>query len=154
LLYGEVGDVPDMDDFVLPIGCAQIIRPGADVTLVSYARGVSKCLEAAEQLAAAGVHAEVINLRSLRPLDMNTIIASVKRTNRLVMVEEGWPIAGIGAEIAAQVQDKAFDDLDAPIKRISGTDIPMPYAENLEAMALPDTTKIIRAVRQVCYLES
>lgn len=154
LLYGEVGDVPDMDDFLLPIGRAQIIRSGADVTLVSYARGVSKCLEAAEQLAAAGVQAEVINLRSLRPLDMDTIIASVNRTNRLVMVEEGWPIAGIGAEIAAQVQDKAFDALDAPIKRVSGTDIPMPYAENLEAMALPDTAKIIRAVRQVCYLES
>ncbi len=154
LLYGEVGDVPDMDDFVLPIGRAQIIKPGTDVTLVSYARGVSRCLEAAEQLASAGVNAEVINLRSLRPLDMDTIIASVKRTNRLVTVEEGWSIAGIGAEIAAQVQDQAFDALDAPIKRVSSVDIPMPYAENLEAMALPDAAKIIRAVRQVCYLES
>ncbi len=153
LLYGEVGDVPDLDDFLLPIGRAQIIKPGSDVTLVSYARGVSRCLEAAAQLTAAGINAEVINLRSLRPLDIDTILASVKRTNRLVTVEEGWSIAGIGAEIAAQVQDKAFDALDAPIKRVSGLDIPMPYAENLEAMALPDAEKIIRAVRQVCYVE-
>lgn len=153
LLYGDVSDVPDLDDFVLPIGRAQIIRSGTDVTLVSYARGVRHCLEAAEQLAAAGINAEVINLRSLRPLDMDTIIASVRRTNRLVTVEEGWSVAGIGAEIAAQVQEQAFDALDAPIKRVSGVDVPMPYAENLEAMALPDAAKIIHAVRQVCYVE-
>lgn len=151
LLYGVVGDVPDLDDFVLPIGKAHIIRQGTDVTLVSYARGVAHCLEAAQILAQSGIDAEVINLRSLRPLDMATIIASVQKTNRLVTVEEGWQVSGIGAEIAAYVQEHAFDHLDAPIKRVSGLDIPMPYAENLEALALPTAQDIITAVNAVTY---
>ena len=151
LLYGVNGDVPVLEDFVLPIGKAQVIRQGGDVTLVSYARGVAHSLEAADILAEAGINAEVINLRSLRPLDMDTIIASVQKTNRLVTVEEGWQIAGIGAEIAAHVQEHAFDYLDAPIKRISGLDVPMPYAENLEALALPTAHDIVAAVNAVTY---
>ena len=151
LLYGVVGDVPDLDDFVLPIGKGHIIRQGTDVTLVSYARGVAHCLEAAQILAQSGIDAEVINLRSLRPLDMATIIASVQKTNRLVTVEEGWQVSGIGAEIAAYVQEHAFDHLDAPIKRVSGLDIPMPYAENLEALALPTAQDLIAAVNAVTY---
>ena len=151
LLYGVAGDVPLYDEFVLPIGKAQTLRHGNDVTLVSYSRGVAHCLDAATQLEQEGIQADVINLRSLRPLDIASIISSVERTHRLVVVEEGWPVAGIGAEITAQIQYHAFDALDAPIFRVSGADVPMPYAENLEALALPSAHDIVSAAQRVCY---
>jgi len=151
LLYAVKADVPVSDDYVLPIGRAKILRAGADVTLVSHSRNLDACLEAATSLSAEGVDCEVIDLRSLRPLDTATVIASVQKTNRLVTVEEGWPVAGIGAEISAAVQSEAFDYLDAPITRVTGLDVPLPYADNLEKMALPSTDKVIQAVNAVCY---
>ncbi len=151
LLYADKGPVPEGAEFVLPIGKAGILRAGADVTLVSHARGLHSCLAAAEQLAAQSVQCEVIDLRSLRPLDMATILASVQKTNRIVTVEEGWPVAGIGAEIAARIQAEGFDDLDAPIERVTGLDVPLPYAANLEIFALPTPEKVIEAVNAVCY---
>jgi pyruvate dehydrogenase E1 component beta subunit len=151
ILYGAKGDVPVLDDFTLPIGKAEILRRGKDVTLVSYGRGVTYCLDAVDMLAQDGIDAEIINLRSLRPLDIDTVIASVKKTNRLVTVEEGWPVASIGSEITAQVQRLAFDSLDAPILSVTGADVPMPYAENLEALALPSKHDVVSAVHQVCY---
>ena len=151
LLYADKGPVPEGDEFVLPIGKAGILRAGADVTLVSHARGLHSCLAAAEQLAGEGVQCEVIDLRSLRPLDTATILASVQKTNRIVTVEEGWPVAGIGAEIAACIQAHGFDDLDAPIARVTGLDVPLPYAANLEIFALPTPEKVIEAVNAVCY---
>ncbi|MGC6472855.1 MAG: pyruvate dehydrogenase complex E1 component subunit beta [Parvibaculales bacterium] len=154
LLYGDQGDVPDWDDYVLPIGKANILRPGTDVTLVSHSRGLQSCLAAADQLQGEGVSCEVIDLRSLRPLDTATIISSVTKTNRLVTVEEAWPVAGIGAEIAACVQAEAFDHLDAPVVRVTGLDVPLPYAANLEAAALPSADKVITAVNQVCYRDA
>ena len=137
ILYGRSFDVPETDEWVVPIGKAKVLREGSDVTIVSFSMGLTYALEAADKLAEEGIKAEVIDLRSLRPLDTDTIIASVQKTNRLVLVEETWPICGIGSEIAAQVQEKAFDYLDAPILRISGKDVPMPYAANLEKLALP-----------------
>lgn len=151
LLYAVKADVPVSDDYVLPIGRAKILKAGADVTLVSHSRSLDACLEAAASLSSEGVDCEVIDLRSLRPLDTATVIASVKKTNRLVTVEEGWPVAGIGAEITAAVQNEAFDYLDAPIARVTGLDVPLPYADNLEKMALPSTEKVIQAVNAVCY---
>ena len=151
LLYGVRGDVPDWDDYLLPIGQARILREGTDVTLVSYARGLAFCLEAADRLAAEGVSAEIIDLRSLRPLDLPRVIASVQKTNRMVTVEEGWPICSIGSELAACVQRRAFDALDAPILQITGADVPMPYAANLEKRALPNANRIYEAVQKVCY---
>jgi len=151
LLYSDKGAVPVLDDFVLPIGRAQILRAGADATLVAHSRALSACLVAADRLAEAGIACEIINLRSLRPLDMQTIFTSIQKTNRLVAVEEGWPICGIGAEIAAAVQSACFDDLDAPILRVTASDVPLPYAANLETLALPDADKIIEAVNHVCY---
>ena len=151
LLYSDKGAVPVLDDFVLPIGRAQLLREGADATLVAHSRALSACLVAADRLAEAGIECDIINLRCLRPLDMQTIFASLHKTNRLVTVEEGWPICGIGAEIAAAVQAARFDDLDAPILRVTGSDVPLPYAANLELLALPDADKIIEAVNHVCY---
>lgn len=151
MMYGQNFEVPDDLDFTVPIGLAKIERAGASVTITAFSRMVGLALEAAEALAKEGIEAEVINLRSLRPLDTATIIESVKKTNRLVTVEEGWPYAGIGAEIAAQVMDQAFDWLDAPITRVAGEDVPMPYAANLEKLALPDVAKIAAAVQAVCY---
>ena len=151
LLYGNVEPVPEWDDYVLPIGRARIARSGSDVTLVSYARGVSHCLEAAHALADSGIQAEVIDLRSLRPLDIATVVNSVSKTNRMVTVEEGWPICSIGSELAAQVQRRAFDALDAPIEAVTGADVPMPYAANLEALALPQIDQIIAAAKRACY---
>ena len=151
LLYADVAAVPDYEDYVLPVGRARIARAGSDVTLVSYARGVSFCLQAAEQLARLGIDAEVIDLRSLRPLDGDTVIRSVEKTGRMVTVEEGWPVGSIGSELAAQVQRHAFDALDAPIEAVSGADVPMPYAENLESLALPQQAQILNAVKRVCY---
>ncbi len=151
LLYGEPAEVPDWDDFVLPIGKANILRIGDGVTLVSHSRALKTCLQAADTLKGEGVSCEVIDLRSLRPLDTQMILRSVQKTNRLVTVEEAWPVAGIGAEIAASVQLEAFDYLDAPIQRVTGLDVPLPYAANLEAAALPSVDKIIAAVHSVCY---
>jgi pyruvate dehydrogenase E1 component subunit beta len=151
ILYGKSFDVPDVDDWVLPIGKAKVLREGTDVTLVSFSQGLSYALDAADQLTEEGLSAEVIDLRSLRPLDIDTIIKSVEKTNRLVVVEETWPICGIGSEIAAQVQEKAFDYLDAPILRVSGKDVPMPYAANLEKLALPNSSEVVAAVKSVTY---
>ena len=151
ILYGQSFPVPKMDDFVLPIGKARIARPGKDVTLVSFSMGMSYALKAAEELAKDGIEAEVIDLRTLRPMDTETIVESVKKTGRIVTVEEGWPQSGIGAEIAARIIEHAFDYLDAPILRVSGKDVPMPYAANLEKLALPSVADVVAAAKSVCY---
>jgi pyruvate dehydrogenase E1 component beta subunit len=154
MMYGQSFDVPDEADFTLPIGKAKIMRTGTDVTIVAFSRMVGHALVAAEQLAEQGIQAEVINLRSLRPLDTATIVESVKKTNRMVAVEESWPFAGIGSEIAAQLMEQAFDYLDAPMVRVHGADVPLPYAANLEKLALPQVENIVEAVRQVCYRQA
>ena len=149
LLYGRSGEVPD-DGGAAPIGKAAVVRRGGDATLVAWSRGVEHALAAADLLAGEGIEAEIVDLRSLRPLDIETVAASVERTNRLVAIEEGWPGAGMGAEIAARIVECAFDHLDAPVRRVSGADVPMPYAANLERLALPDAERIAAAVRQIC----
>ena len=151
ILYGRSFEVPVDADFVIPIGTARIERSGNDVTIAAFSIMVAVALEAAELLAADGIEAEVINLRSLRPLDTATIVESVKKTNRLVSVEEGWPVAGIGAEIAASMMEHAFDYLDAPVVRVTGVDVPMPYAANLEKLALPQADGVAAAAKAVCY---
>ena len=151
LMYGESFDVPDMDDFLIPIGKAKIRREGSDVTIVSHSRMVGRCLEAAEILAGEGINAEVIDLRTIRPLDTDTVIASVKKTNRIVCAEEGWGQSGIGAEIAARVVAEAFDYLDAPPERVFQADVPLPYAANLEALSLPGADDVVQAAKKVCY---
>jgi pyruvate dehydrogenase E1 component beta subunit len=151
IMYGQSFEVPSDEDFVIPIGRAKIERAGTDVTIVAFSIMVGKALEAAEKLAEQGISAEVINLRTIRPLDRYTIIESVKKTNRVVSVEEGWAFAGIGAEIAALINEHAFDYLDAPVRRVCGADIPMPYAANLEKLALPQVDEIVHVVKQVCY---
>ena len=150
VLYGQSFDVPDDDDWIVPIGKANILRSGSDVTIVAFSIMVGRALEAADRLAEQGISAEVIDLRSIRPLDSATIVESVKRTSRLVTCEEGLPFAGIGAEIAMQVMEQAFDWLDAPIARVTGKDVPMPYAANLEALALPQIEDIVAAARSTC----
>jgi pyruvate dehydrogenase E1 component beta subunit len=150
ILYGQSFDVPEDPNFVLPIGRAKIERPGKDVTITAFSIMVGKALAAAEELAKQGIDAEVINLRSLRPFDTETVVNSVKKTNRLVSVEEGWAFAGIGAELAAQMMEQAFDWLDAPVKRVHGLDVPLPYAANLEKLALPQPENIVEAAREVC----
>ncbi len=151
LLYGQKFDVPKSDDYVVPIGKAKIEREGSDVTITAFTIMVGKALEAAEKLAEEGISAEVINLRSIRPLDSETIIKSVQKTNRCVSCEEGFPFSGIGAEISAQIMETAFDWLDAPVTRITGEDVPMPYAANLEKLALPQVDNIVEAAKAVCY---
>ncbi|MFT8451829.1 MAG: pyruvate dehydrogenase complex E1 component subunit beta [Zymomonas mobilis] len=151
LLYGKTFDVPKMDDFVLPIGKARIIREGKDVTIVSYSIGVSFALTAAEALAKEGIDAEVIDLRTLRPLDKETILQSLAKTNRIVTVEDGWPVCSISSEIAAIAMEEGFDNLDAPVLRVTNADTPTPYAENLEKKGLVNPEAIIEAVRKVCY---
>jgi len=151
MLYGKSFPVPKLDDFVLPIGKARIYRPGTDVTIVTYSITVGQALEAAEKLAEEGIDAEVIDLRSLRPLDMDTVLASVKKTNRIVTFEQAWPICSIGSEICSRVALEAFDYLDAPPTKVSGKDVPMPYAANLEKLALPTVEDLIEAVKAVCY---
>jgi pyruvate dehydrogenase E1 component beta subunit len=151
ILYGQTFDCPTAEDFVLPIGQAKVEREGTDVTLVSFSITVGLCMQAAEALAAQGISAEVINLRTIRPLDIATIVRSVKKTNRIVSVEEGWPFAGIGSEIAMQVIEHCFDDLDAPPVRVCGEDVPMPYAANLEKLALPRLEQVVAAARKVTY---
>jgi pyruvate dehydrogenase E1 component beta subunit len=151
ILYGHSSPVPKLDDFVLPIGKARIARAGSDVTIVSWSMGMTYALEAAEQLAKDGIDAEVIDLRTLKPMDIETIVESVKKTARLVTVEEGWRQSGVGAEIAAQVMELAFDYLDAPVLRVTGKDVPMPYAANLEKLALLSVAEVITAVKAVTY---
>jgi pyruvate dehydrogenase E1 component beta subunit len=151
ILYGQSFEVPDTDDWLVPIGKARIVRPGADVTIAAFSIMVGKAMEAAEALAAEGIDAEVIDLRSLRPLDSETVVESVKKTNRLVTAEEGWAFSGIGSELAAQMMELAFDWLDAPVKRVAGLDVPMPYAANLEQLALPQAENIVQAAKDVCY---
>jgi pyruvate dehydrogenase E1 component subunit beta len=153
ILYGQSFDVPRLDDFVLPIGKARVARTGKDVTIVSYSRGMAYALDAAKRLAEEGIEAEVIDLRTLRPLDIETVVVSVKKTNRIVTVEEGWPICSIGSEVAARVTAEAFDYLDAPPLKVTGADVPMPYAANLEKVALPSVDQVIAAVKSVCYRE-
>jgi pyruvate dehydrogenase E1 component beta subunit len=151
LLYGQSFDVPEDPDFILPFGQAEIVRRGGHVTLVAWSRMVQVALDAAAILAAEGIEAEVINLRSLRPLDVDTLVASVKTTNRIVTVEEGWPVAGLASEIAALMVEHAFDWLDAPPARVCGADVPLPYAGNLESLALPQPESVAAAARAVCY---
>ncbi len=151
ILYGSTGLVPKVDDFLLPIGKARVARKGKDVTIVSFSMGMRYATQATEKLVAAGVDVELIDLRTLRPLDSDTVIESVKKTGRLVTVEEGWPQGGIGAEISARVMEQAFDYLDAPVMRVTGKDVPMPYAANLEKLALPNVDEVIAAVNAVTY---
>lgn len=151
ILYGKTFPVPKLDDFIVPIGKAKIARPGKDVTIVAWSMGMRYALEAAEELAKKHIFAEVIDLRTIRPMDIATIIESVKKTGRCVTVEEGWPQSGVGAEIATQIMEQAFDYLDAPVKRVTGRDVPMPYAANLEKLALPTVADVIAAARAVTY---
>jgi len=151
ILYGQTGSVPKMDDFIVPIGKARIARSGKDVTIVSFSIGMTYALKAADELASQGIEAEVIDLRTIRPMDIETVLASVQKTGRCVTVEEGWPQSGVGSEISAQIMERAFDYLDAPVKRITGKDVPMPYAANLEKLALPNVAEVVEAVKSVCY---
>ena len=151
LLYGRSYDVPAIDDYVLPIGKARIMREGKDVTIVSYSIGVGISLEAADMLAAEGIEAEVIDLRTLRPLDKATVLKSLAKTNRIVVAEEGWPTCSIASEVAAFVMEDGFDDLDAPVLRVTDEDVPMPYAANLEKLALITADKVVSTVKKVCY---
>jgi pyruvate dehydrogenase E1 component subunit beta len=151
VLYGHTGEVPKLADFVLPIGKARVARSGKDVTIVSWAMGMSYALKAADELAKEGIEAEVIDLRTIRPMDTETIIASVKKTGRAVTVEEGWQQSGVGAEVASRIMEHAFDYLDAPVARVSGRDVPMPYAANLEKLALPSVAEVVAAAKAVSY---
>jgi pyruvate dehydrogenase E1 component beta subunit len=151
ILYGHSFPVPKLDDHVLPIGKARVVRPGAHVTIATYSICVGLALEAAELLAKDGIEAEVIDLRTLRPLDTETFVTSVQKTGRAVVVEEGWQQSGVGAEVAARLMEHAFDYLDAPVARVSGKDVPMPYAANLEKLALPSVAEVVEAAKAVCY---
>ncbi|HEX6783588.1 MAG TPA: pyruvate dehydrogenase complex E1 component subunit beta [Sphingomicrobium sp.] len=151
LLYGQHFDVPQLDDYVLPIGKARVVRPGSDVTIVSYSIGVGVALEAAQELMGQGINAEVIDLRTLRPLDKATVLASLKKTNRMVVVEEGWPVCSIASEIISIAMTEGFDDLDAPVLRVNDKDVPLPYAANLEKLALIKASDVVEAVKQVTY---
>jgi pyruvate dehydrogenase E1 component beta subunit len=152
-MYGNKGEVPDYKDFTIPIGVADVKREGKDVTVVARSLTVPLALKAAEELEKQGVSVEVVDPRTIRPLDIETIVNSVKKTNRVVIAEESHPFCGVAAEISAQIMERAFDYLDAPVKRISGADVPMPYAKNLERLALPDVERIVKAVREVSYLD-
>ena len=151
ILYGQIGDVPKLDDYVVPIGKARIVRAGNHVTLIAWSHAMTYAIKAAEELAKENIEAEVIDLRTLRPMDTDTIIASVKKTGRCVVVEEGWQQSGVGAEIAARIMEHAFDYLDAPVARVSGKDVPMPYAANLEKLALPTVAEVVAAAKAVSY---
>jgi pyruvate dehydrogenase E1 component beta subunit len=152
-MYGNKGEVPDDEDFLVPLGVADVKREGTDCTIVARSMTVPLALKAAEELEKQGVSVEVIDPRTIRPLDIETIVNSVKKTNRVVVAEESHAFAGVGSEISAQIMEHAFDYLDAPVKRLSGADAPMPYAKNLERLALPDVERIVKAVREVAYLE-
>ncbi len=151
ILYGQSFEVPEIEDFTVPFGKARIWREGDDVTIVSYGMGMKYALEAADLLAGEGIAAEVIDLRTLRPIDYDTLIASVMKTNRCVTVEEGWPVASIGNHLSATIMQRAFDYLDAPVINCTGKDVPMPYAANLEKLALVTTAEVVAAVKSVCY---
>ena len=151
-LYGMKGEVPEDEDFTIPLGVAEVKREGTDATIVARSLMVPVALKAAEELAKDGLSCEVIDPRTIRPLDIDTIVESVKKTNRVVIAEESHPFAGIGAEISAEINERAFDYLDAPVKRVSGVDVPMPYAKNLERLAIPDVEEVMAAVRAVAYL--
>ena len=151
LIYGRSFELPELDDHVLPIGKARVMREGRDVTIVSYSIGVGLALEAAETLAAEGIDAEVLDLRTLRPLDREAVLTSLAKTNRLVVAEEGWPVCGIASEIIALCMEEGFDHLDSPVLRVCNEDVPLPYAANLEKLALIDAARIVSAVKKVCY---
>jgi pyruvate dehydrogenase E1 component beta subunit len=151
ILYGQSFPVPKLDDHLVPIGKAKVVRVGTDVTIVSWSMGMSYALKSADELANLGIEAEVIDLRTLRPMDLDTVVASVRKTNRLVTVEEGWRQSGVGAEIAAGVMESSFDWLDAPVLRVTAKDVPMPYAANLEKLALPTVADVVEAAKSVCY---
>ncbi len=151
IMYGKSFDVPKGDDFLVPIGKAKVVRPGTDVTIVSFGIGMTYALGAAEALAKEGIEAEVIDLRTIRPMDIETVIASVQKTNRCVAVEEGFPQSGVTAEIGMKIMEAAFDYLDAPVARVTGKDVPMPYAANLEKLALPNIGEVVAAAKAVCY---
>ncbi|MBN9441985.1 pyruvate dehydrogenase complex E1 component subunit beta [Bosea sp. (in: a-proteobacteria)] len=151
IMYGKSFDVPKGDDFLIPIGKAKVVRPGTDVTIVSFGIGMTYALGAAEALAKEGIEAEVIDLRSIRPMDVETVVASVQKTNRCVAVEEGFPQSGVTAEIGMKIMEAAFDYLDAPVARVTGKDVPMPYAANLEKLALPNIGEVVAAAKAVCY---
>ncbi|MDE1935584.1 pyruvate dehydrogenase complex E1 component subunit beta [Bradyrhizobium sp.] len=151
VLYGHSGEVPKLDDYVIPIGKARVARTGSHVTIISWSMGMSYALKAADELAKEGIEAEIVDLRTIRPMDTDTIIASVKKTGRAVTVEEGWQQSGVGAEVAARIMEHAFDYLDAPVARVSGKDVPMPYAANLEKLALPSVAEVVAAAKAVCY---
>ncbi len=151
ILYGHSSPVPKLDDYVLPIGRARVVRSGSDVTIVAWSMGMSYALKAADELAKENISAEVIDLRTLKPMDSETIVESVKKTGRLVTVEEGWKQSGVGAEIAARMMEEAFDYLDAPVERVTGKDVPMPYAANLEKLALPSVAEVVAAAKAVAY---
>ena len=151
MLYGHSGEVPKLDDYIVPIGKARVVRTGSHVTLIAWSNGMTYALKAADALAQEGIEAEVIDLRTLRPLDTETLVASVRKTGRAVTVEEGWQQNGVGAEIVARLMEHAFDYLDAPVMRVSGKDVPMPYAANLEKLALPSANEVVAAAKAVCY---
>jgi pyruvate dehydrogenase E1 component beta subunit len=151
ILYGHSFPVPKLDDYLVPIGKARVVRAGSDVTIVAWSMGMAYALKAAEELAKDGINAEVIDLRTLKPMDIESVIESVKKTGRIVTVEEGWRQSGVGSEIAASVMEQAFDWLDAPVSRVTGKDVPMPYAANLEKLALPSVAEVVRAAKNVCY---
>jgi pyruvate dehydrogenase E1 component beta subunit len=153
ILYGRSFPVPKLDDFVLPIGKARVVREGRHVTLVSHSIGMHLILEAADVLAQEGIEAELIDLRTLRPLDTETVLDSVRKTNRIVTVEQGWPVCSIGSEICSVVANEVFDYLDAPPTKVNGADVPMPYAANLEKLALPTVNDVVAAAKAVCYRE-
>ncbi|MGY8986064.1 MAG: transketolase C-terminal domain-containing protein, partial [Sphingomonadales bacterium] len=153
LLYGETFSVPDVDDYIIPIGKAKVVREGSDVTIVSYSIAVGFSLEAAAILKEEGIDAEVIDLRTIRPLDIQTVINSVRKTNRIVVAEEGWPQCSVSSEISALLMEEAFDYLDAPVTRVTNADVPMPYADNLEKLALINPSQIVSAAKSVMYKE-
>jgi pyruvate dehydrogenase E1 component beta subunit len=151
MLYGHSGEVPKLDDYVIPIGKARVVRSGSHVSIISWSNGMSYAIKAADELAKEGIEVDLIDVRTLRPLDTETIVASVMKTGRAVTVEEGWQQSGVGAEIAARIMEHAFDYLDAPVMRVSGKDVPMPYAANLEKLALPSVAEVVAAAKAVCY---
>lgn len=151
LLYNVKGEVPDDDDFVIPLGVAEVKREGADVSIITHGKTVHTALQAAQKLEKDGIDAEVVDLRTIRPLDVDTVLASVRKTNRAVYLEEGWAFAGVGAQIVALIQEEAFDWLDAPVLRVTQADIPMPYAKNLEKMAKPSPERVVEACNRVLY---
>jgi len=151
ILYGQAFEVPKLDDFVLPLGRARVVRAGTGVTIVSFGIGMTYAIKAANELTSLGIDAELIDLRSLRPLDLDTVVESVKKTNRCVTIEEGWPVNSVGGHIASEIMTRAFDWLDAPVLKVTGKDVPMPYAANLEKLALPSVAEVIEAVKAVTY---